>query len=305
MMALPSLNAIRVFEAAARQGSFKAAAEELSLSPSAVSRHIRALELSLGVVLFERGFREVRLTEKSTHYARRLTEALRTIVDATEEIGAYGPQRRRSKRRITLSVNSVFMNLWLADRLAGFRRLCPEYDVEVSVHDDQERGGNPRADLKVLFTPDDSVDPSSTLLVPLVIIPVCAPALAKGRNGLRRPADLARHRLLHENTTLWWEEWIEAQGVRGIDPKAGAIFHDPSLAIREAVNGGGVALADNIMAEDLLRQGHLVDPFGIRRPIPNCYALAVRSGALAQNGVHRFREWLVAEIEKHKRVMKL
>jgi LysR family glycine cleavage system transcriptional activator len=197
------------------------------------------------------------------------------------------------------------MNLWLADRLPRFRATCPELEIEASVHDDAGRGGNPRADLKVLFAPDDLIDPTSTRLVSLVIIPVCAPELTKGKTPLRKPADLAKHRLLHENTTAWWEEWIEAEEVAGVDPKAGAIFHDPSLAIREAVNGGGVALADNIMAEDLLRRGLLVEPFKTRRPIPSCYCLAQRPGASSHTGVHRFREWLVSEIEQHKRAMRL
>jgi LysR family glycine cleavage system transcriptional activator len=304
-MSLPSLNAIRVFEAAARRSSFKAAAEELSLSASAVSRHIRSLEHALGVELFERGFREVQLTEKATYYARRLSEAFRAIEASTEEISAYGPSRRRRSKRITLSVNATFMNLWLADRLPRFRASSPDCELEVSIHDDSGKGGNPRADLRILFTSDDLVEPSSVRLVRLLIIPVCAPALTRGRQALRRPADLVRHRLLHENTTGWWEEWIEAQGVTGVDPKAGAIFHDPSLAIREAVNGGGVALADNIMVEDLLRRGLLAEPFKIRRPIPNCYCLAQRGGASSLTGVRQFREWLIAEVEQHKRAMKL
>lgn len=95
------------------------------------------------------------------------------------------------------------------------------------------------------------------------------------------------------------------EGVTGVDPKAGAIFHDPSLAIREAVNGGGVALADNIMAEDLLAKGLLVAPFPIRRRIPNFYCLAERSGASSLLGVKQFRQWLFAEVGRHKRAMKL
>jgi LysR family glycine cleavage system transcriptional activator len=142
-------------------------------------------------------------------------------------------------------------------------------------------------------------------LVSLITLPVCAPSLTKGPSALKKPADLARHRLLHENTTAWWEEWIVGEGVKGVDPRAGAIFHDPSLAIREAVNGGGVALADNIMVEDLLAQGLLVTPFAIRRKIPHCYALAVRPGAAALAGVKQFRQWLMGEVTRHKRAMQL
>jgi LysR family glycine cleavage system transcriptional activator len=304
-MSLPSLNALRAFEAAARLLSFKDAADELKITPSAVSRHIRSLELTLGIELFERGFRQVQLTEKATHFAKRLSEAFRAIQDSTDEVMAYGPARRRKQKRVTLSINTTFMNLWLADRLPRFRAGHPECELEVSIHDDQGKGGNPRADLRILFTDDAIDDPALTRLVSLIIIPVCAPSLLKGANALRRPADLAKHRLLHENTTVWWEEWIVGEGVTGVDPKGGAIFHDPSLAIREAVNGGGVALADNIMAEDLLARGLLVAPFKIRRRIPSCYCLAQRSGASVLTGVKQFRAWLATEIDLHKRAMNL
>jgi len=306
-MALPSLNAIRAFEAAARLLSFKDAADELGITPSAVSRHIRSLELALGIDLFERGFRQVQLTERAQPYARRLTEAFKVIADATEDASATAIGRRRRPKRVTLSSNAAFMNLWLADRLPRFRIACPECELELSTHDDTGRGGNPRADLRILFIDDgnDDDDPSHLLLVSLIILPVCAPALTAGSSALKTPSDLARHRLLHENTTRWWEEWIAGEGVKGVDPKTGAIFHDPSLAIREAVNGGGVALADNIMAEDLLARGQLVTPFPIRRKIPSRYVLAVRSGAQSLAGVKQFRQWLLAEISQHKQAMGL
>lgn len=304
-MALPSLNAIRAFEAAARLLSFKEAADELRLTPSAVSRHIRSLEQALGVALFERGFRQVKLTAQAQIYARRLTDAFRIISDATEAINAQSGNRRKRQKRVTLSINATFMNLWLADRLPQFRAACPECELEVSIHDDRGQGGNSRADLRILFVSEDEADPALMPLVSLVILPVCAPSLTKGANALRKPADLARHRLLHENTTAWWEEWIDGEGVKGVDPKRGAIFHDPSLAIREAVHGGGVALADTIMVEDLLAQGLLVTPFPIRRKIPSQYALAVRSGAAGLVGVKQFRQWLISEIGRHRRAMQL
>lgn len=304
-MALPSLNALRAFEASARLLSFKSAADELKLTPSAVSRHIRTLEERLGLPLFERNFRQVQLTEKAVYYARRLSEAFRIIEDSTDEITAYGPAKRRRLKRFTLSINATFMNLWLADRLPRFRKANPNCELEVSIHDDAGKGGNARADLRILFTSDAVDDPSLTPLVPLIIIPVCAPALTKGPNALRKPTDLAKQRLLHENTTVWWEEWLTGEGVSGVDPTQGAIFHDPSLAIREAVNGGGVALADNIQAEDLLACGQLVAPFAIRRRIPSCYCLAQRPGASSLAGVKQFRLWLMDEIARHRRKMKL
>lgn len=304
-MPLPSLNAIRAFEAAARLSSFKLAAEELNLSQSAVSRHIRTLEIALGAELFEREFRQVKLTGKAVYYARRVSEAFKILHDATDEISARGPTSRRGAERVSLSINATFMNLWLADRLPKFRSGNPGYELEIAVHDDAGRGGNPRADLRILLTDENDDDPSLTKLISLIIFPVCAPSLTKGPNGLRSPKQLARHRLLHENTTAWWDEWITGEAVAGVDAKQGAIFHDPSLAIREAVNGGGVALADNIMAEDLLARGLLVTPFPIRRKISSCYSLAIARGKASSNATRQFRDWLTAEIVLHKKAMKL
>lgn len=304
-MALPSLNAIRAFEAAARLLSFKDAAEELRITPSAVSRHIRALETALGVVLFERGFRQVRLTDKAEIYARRLAEAFQGISDATDEISVAGAGRKRRAKRVSLSINAAFMNLWLADRLPRFRAQCPDCELEVSIHDDRGQGGNPYADLRILFTREDDDDPALAPLLSLIVLPVCAPSLTQGAAGLRKPQDLARQRLLHEATTAWWEQWIANERLTGVDPRAGAIFHDPALAVREAVNGGGVALADSIMAEDLLARGLLVTPFPSRQRIPYCYALSVRQGAGQLTGVKRFRQWLLAEIARHKKAMAL
>lgn len=298
-MKLPSLNAIRAFEAAARLRSFKDAADELRLTPSAVSRHIRSLEQTLGTELFERGIRQVTLTPKATHYARRLSTAFRSIENATQEMDGHG--RPEAARRASLSINATFMNLWLADRLPQFRAEHPDCELDVAIHDDENRGGNPSADLRVLFTAD--TDPSLVPLVALAVFPVCAPSLMVGPQAPKRPADLARCRLLHENTTAWWEEWFEKEGLTGLDARSGPIFHDPALAVREAVNGGGVALIDNIMAQDLLASGRLVAPFSGRHAIAQSYCLQQKPGSRSAANIRLFRKWLLAEIDGHKRVM--
>ena len=131
------------------------AADELHLTPSAVSRHIRSLEQALGVELFERGFRQVQLTEKAMPYARRLTDAFNIIGDATDEVSATGSGRRRRQKRVTLSINAAFMNLWLADRLPKFRASHPECELEVSIHYDPKAvqpagGGTPSVTERVV-----------------------------------------------------------------------------------------------------------------------------------------------------------
>ncbi|MBN9221184.1 MAG: LysR family transcriptional regulator [Mesorhizobium sp.] len=301
-MTLPSLNAARVFEAAARLGSLKDAAIEMKLTRSAVSHHIRSLEDALGAKLFNRGFRQVTLTTRGAYYARRLTEAFRMIEDATEEASVHSLARPRKSRHITLSCEPTFMNLWLADRLPKFRKLNADFEFEVSIHSANE---DPKADLCIVFAFEDATDPLTKPLLSLSITPVCSPSLHRGEIPLRVPADLARHRLLHENTTIWWEQWLAQEGICDLDLKGGTLFHDPTLVIREAVNGGGVALADTIMSEDLLNQGLLVAPFPIRHGMAAGYYLRQRQGSANKPGVRQLREWLFAEIERHKQHMQL
>lgn len=302
-MQLPSLNAIRVFEATARLGSLKAAAADLGLSPSAVSRHIAALEDTLGAKLFVRGVRSVTLTARGESYAHRLHEAFRIIETATEEAAVHMRVRQSRSDIITLGGESTFISLWLADRLEEFRRFHPQIEFEVSTAANNDIGD---ADLFIFSEFEQHNDPSFKPLLPLTILPVCAPSLATGDRPIRDVADLAGHRLLHEGTTAWWEEWLAREGVAAApEARRGAMFHDPILLLREAAKGGGVALADTIMAEDYLRRGDLVAPLSNRHRVNAGYYLRQRVGAGSKPGIKPFRDWLALKIEEHKRVMHL
>lgn len=302
-MLLPSLNAIRVFEATARLGSLKAAAAELGLSPSAVSRHIASLEDTLGARLFTRGTRGVTLTGRGESYAHRLYEAFRIIETATEEAAVHGSVRPNRARFLTLGGESTFISLWLVDRLEQFRALHPEFEFEVSTSSANEIGDS---DLFIFSEFENHNDPSFKPLLPLTIMPVCAPALLRER-PIHAPADLVSHRLLHEGTTAWWEEWLAREGVTTprAEAKAGVLFHDAVLLMREAVKGGGIALADTIMAEDFLARGELVAPLPNRHRLKAGYYLRQRVGAAGKPGIRLFRDWLDGQIEAHKRAMGL
>ena len=302
-MLLPSLNAIRVFETAARLGSLKAAAAELGLSPSAVSRHIASLEDTLGAKLFVRGVRNVTLTARGESYAHRLCEAFRTIETATEEAAVHMKVRPSRSHIITLGGESSFISLWLADRLEEFRRLHPEFEFEVSTSSDNDIGD---ADLFIFSEFENHNDPSFKPLLPLTVMPVCAPSFAAGAHPIRSAGDLLGCRLLHEGTTAWWEEWLAREGLAApAGTRTGAMFHDPVLLMREAVKGGGIALADTIMAEDFIRRGELVTPLANRHRVNAGYYLRQRVGAAAKPGIRPFRAWLSAKVEEHRQVMNL
>ncbi|MEO5760087.1 MAG: LysR substrate-binding domain-containing protein [Mesorhizobium sp.] len=297
-MALPSLNGMRAFEAAARLGSVKDAAEELHLTPSAVSRHIRALELNLGQELFERGFRQITPTTRGSYYARSLSEAFEAIWRATDDVSlGNGPRHSKAQRVRILCVPAV-LNLWLADRLPNFRRLHPSVDMEISTS-----GKRANFDLAIVDEFVYKAGPALTLMIPLVLTPVCAPSLLNGPVPLRSPADLVNHHLIHECETMRWKRWLEQEGVLDTTPKSSTTFDDCTLIMREAINGGGIALADTMMAQDLLQQGKLVAPFPARHTYPAGIYLQQRRSVGNKPGTGLFQDWLLAEVAEHKRAM--
>ncbi|MEW9307584.1 LysR substrate-binding domain-containing protein [Labrys portucalensis] len=297
-MALPSLNGMRAFEAAARLGSIKEAAEELHLTASAVSRHIRTLETTLGQDLFERGFRQVTLTTRGSYYARSLSEAFEAIWRATDDVSFHdGPRQAKAHRVRVLCVPPV-LNLWLADRLPGFRRQHPSVDLEVMTS-----GKRANFDLAIVDEFDYKAGPALTLLIPLVLTPVCAPSLLEGPLPLRSPADLIHHHLIHECETTRWKRWLEQEGIVDSPSKSGTIMDDCTAIMRETINGVGIALADTMMAQDLLEQGRLVAPFGARHTYPAGIYLYQRRSIGNKQGASLFQDWLLAEVAEHKRAM--
>ena len=299
-MALPSLNGMRAFEAAARLGSIKDAAEELHLTPSAVSRHIRTLEKTLGQELFERGFRQVTPTMRGSYYARTLSEAFETIWRATEDVSLREGPRSQKAQRVKLMCEPTFLNLWLADRLPDFRRLHPNVDLEISTS-----GKRTNVDLAIVDEFVYKAGPALTMMIPLLLTPVCAPSLLEGPVPLRSPADLLHHHLIHECETTRWKQWLEQEGISDVVVPAGSTLHDCTLIMREAMNGAGIALADTIMAEDLLRQGKLVAPFAARHAYPAGYYLQQRRSIGNKAGTSVFQDWLLEEVAGHKRAMNI
>lgn len=299
-MALPSLNGMRAFEAAARLGSIKDAAEELHLTPSAVSRHIRTLEKTLGLELFERGFRQVTPTMRGSYYARNLSEAFDAIWRATEDVSLHDRPRGQKALRVKLFCEPTFLNLWLADRLPDFRRKHPTVDLEISTSSKRAN-----VDLAIVDEFVYKAGPALTLMIPLLLTPVCSPSLLEGSIPLRTTADLVHHHLIHECETARWKQWLDQEGISAPLSQSGSTLHDCTLIMREAMNGAGIALADTIMAQDLLRQGKLIAPFSARHAYPAGYYLQQRRSIGTKPAATLFQNWMLAEVEEHKRAVGL
>lgn len=251
---LPSLNALRAFEAAARHNSFTAAAEELHVTHAAVSRHVRELEAWMGAKLFRRLGRGVDLTDAGGTYQRRLTKIFDDMASATA-----AARKALSAARLTVSVEPAFAARWLVPRLGGFHARHPDIELTVDGSDDLVDFRSDPAELAIRYGEGgwDGVD--ATFLVALTTSPVCSPGLLNGAK-LDDPRDVANYPLLHEENKDWWTQWLHEFGGSDVDLEAGLIFGNAHLALEAAEAGQGFALGDNVLVADAIATGRLVRP---------------------------------------------
>jgi LysR family transcriptional regulator, glycine cleavage system transcriptional activator len=296
---LPSLNALRAFEAAARHLSFTRAAAELNVTQTAISHQIRGLEERLGVQLFRRLPRGLLLTEEAQRYAPALRAAFEQIATATEELSASG-----SGGVLTLSTVPSFAAKWLVPRLGRFRAAHPEIDLRISAslravdfaREDFDaairmgRGNYPGLRVDALFGE--------------VMFPVCSPRLLAGPKPLSRPEDLRHHVLLHDVDASIsafaappqaWRLWLERAGVQGIDVQRGPVFEDSAMLLDAAAEGQGVALGRSALVVADLAAGRLVQPFDISLPFALTHYLVCPEATADRPKIAAFRAWLLAE----------
>lgn len=294
---LPSLNALRTFEAAARHCSFKLAAKELRVTESAVSRQIRNLEVQLGARLFERLNRRVRLTKAGESFLPTLSTAFDDIASATGRIFPDLAQPVRSKR-LQIAAETSVGECWLRPRLGKFRRAHPQVEIEVLLTDGRQVYPCDQADIVVHYGSGSWPGLHTELLMTLTEFPVCSRELANGNRPLRKPTDLCHWTLLHEDTTSLWELWLKGAGANEIDWTIGPIFHNSALCLDSAIAGDGVALGDELVAGDHLLGGRLVKPFCYNRPADAALYLLILPELLDLEEVSIFREWLHTEIKQ-------
>lgn len=286
---LPSLNALLAFEAAARHRSFTRAGRELHVTQSAVSHQVRALEEELGVPLFERRPRALRLTPAGDRVLAASRDAFDRLSRGLRRLPG------RSRRPLTVSVLPSFAAAWLLPRLPRFRVEHPA--IELNLHATQEladlHGGE--ADVAIRYGRGRHAGLRSDRLLAEEAFPVCAPALAR---RLRSPADLRGQVLLHDEVRGahgGWPEWLAAAGARGVDARRGPRFGDARLLLQAAAAGEGVALARSLLAEPELTAGRLVRPFPLGIPSRYHYALVMPAAAARRPEVRAFREFLLRE----------
>ena len=299
--AMPSLDLLRGFEAAARHLSFTKAGEELYLTQSAVSRQIKELEEQLGVELFQRRHRALSLTEAGQQFYSAAAQVLSTMRAATERL------RTQSGRRRPLSVTTThsFAALWLIPRLAGFTENHPEVDVRITAEtrvQDLERDG---LDIALRHGPASLAGPNALRLFGERVFPVCSPKLMRDKKRpLEKPADLKNHVLLQyddpdgRHPWLHWKTWLEVERIADLRPAATLSFSGYEQIIPAALAGHGVALGRSPLVKDLLAAGELVAPFKSSADPARAYFAIVSKNAAERPEVRAFLGWLKSEAAK-------
>ncbi|HEX2555687.1 MAG TPA: transcriptional regulator GcvA [Microvirga sp.] len=301
---LPPLNALRAFEAAARHGSFHAAADELAVTPGAVAQHVKALEAWLRLPLFRRlPSRGVVLTLAGQRYAASVSRLLDELAEATRRL-----VQQDNAHVLTVSTIHSFAAQWLIPRLGAFRAQNPGLDVRVVASNAMTDFAREEVDLVIRYGRGGYPGLMSELLMEETFFPVCAPALvAGGEHPLRRPEDLVHHTLLHEEgdvtipDMIGWPQWLAAAGVRGVDPRRGPRFTHTFLALQAAAGGQGVAIVTSVLIGDDVASGRLVRPFGPDVPSPYSYYLVCPPAAAELPKVQAFWRWIKEAASVHRR----
>ncbi len=297
---LPPLNALRAFEAAARHMNFSRAADELSVTPGAVSQQIQNLEDYIGAALFRRTPRGLLLTDAAQTALPALREAFDRLAEAASLLTAAV-----DGRRVTVSAAPSFAAKWLVPRLGRFEASRPEVDVWLTAGMELVDFATGEVDIAIRYGSGHYPGLEVTRLMSETVLPLCAPSLLAER-PIATPADLAGHILLHDgspdadDSCPDWAMWLAARGVKGVDGARGPRFNQSSLVIEAAMNGRGVALAKRALAQADIDAGRLVSPFDISTAVDFAYYVVhpKAKGRLSQ--VKAFTAWLKVEAEAHE-----
>ena len=290
---------LHVFSCAARHLSFTRSAEELHITPGAVSQQIRQLEERLGFRLFLRRARGVELSAEGQRLAQ-------TVSDAYGNIDAELRRLDAGEIRGTLRLRSIpsFLAKWLTPRLPRLQQRYPDIQLRLVAEDSNQALNEGDFDLAIDLNDGSYPGMLSTPLLDEQIFPVCSPSLLRGRPPLHGPADLVHYPLLHD-ITAWrgsseyaeWDFYLDGIGAGGQDVRRGHTFNRNHLTIEAAIAGIGVAIARRTLLNDELERGALIVPFGVAIPNHKRYVLLYPPGGLNQPGARAVHDWLVEEAQ--------
>ena len=286
---LPSMQALRAFEATARMHSLTKAAEALHVTHGAISHQIKILEEDIGVRLIERAGRGIRLTDEGARFAGRVRGALAELAEAVREVA-----ERTNPRQLRVSVVPSFAARWLIPRIGRFFAAHPDIDLDVRANNAYVDFNRDDADVAIRYGFGNWPGVIAEHVLDEVHFPVCSPRFAQGRLP-KSPLELAQHTLLRSEGESW-KPWFEAVGLDWPEPTRGPMFSDTAHTMQAAVDGQGIALARSTLLGSDVHNGLLVRLFDISVPGNRKYYLAYPPRLANSPKLALFRQWVLAEI---------
>lgn len=289
---IPSMQSLQAFHAVARFGSTVRAADHLNITPSAVSHQLRKIEDQLGVKLYRQNGRNIELTSAGNRYASKIGAALGMIAESSAALEESEPHGD-----LTICCAEGIGSFWFSRRIGHFADRFPTLSIKMVATADPQDVYRGHVDASIVYGDGNWKDMQVHLLYPLSFFPVCSPALVENVGKISRPDDLAAYRLLHHGDHSDWAAWLAAARVKKVDPTSGMVFSDINHSLSAAIAGHGIAIADNVLVRDSLRDGSLIRLFNEAIPGPRSYYLVVSDEKRSEPGCAAFVDWILAEIE--------
>ncbi len=292
---LSSANLLLIFEAAGRHLNFSAAATELGVSQPAVSHAMKKLERELGVPLFEREHRGVRLSKAGDAFYLRVSTALNDIYRAADEL-----KHQHNLDHVTLSVSTAFAAHWLMPRIARFQQQYPEIELRCLTTDSDTQHQHDESDLRLPLGVGQWPNHQQWHFMDEVVVAICSPGYLTGQKPIKRVDDLLDHYLLELEVNypqrLDWTSWLRKAGVDGQPKRKPFLFNDYSVVIKAALEGQGIALGWRHIVDPLLEQGRLVTAVPNTVVTDNPFYILAPGHLPLSPATVSLRDWLIAEV---------
>ncbi len=298
-MRIPSIQALRALDSFARHGAVWSAAEELSLTRSAVSHQLRLLERDLGFGLLERVGKGIALTVRGKRYANDVRKALTMLGDAGMQHG------RGLVGALTISCTPGFASLWLCTHIGEFQELYPDISLQITTPRKLDDVSDPTADAFIAYGDGNWPNCAVELLCDVEFTPLCSPALLNKLGGLAEPADAMRATLLHLGDFEDWTRWMALTRVVNPNPESGIVFSDMNLVFSAAIAGQGIAMGDELTCRTAMREGQLMRPFDAVIKATRSYYLVMGHSRAELPLLTAFATWLKSRLIEAEAVARI
>ena len=291
-MRLPNLSGLRAFEAAARHQSFKLAADELNITPTAISHRIRRLEQDLDTRLFHRQTRAIALTRDGEVLLPDVRQAFERLAEATQKLG-----RLEDDKVLTISVVTSFAVKWLLPHMPEFQAMYPDIDVRISTGMGLSTFGSDGVDMAIRYGLGQWPGTRADLLLREDSIPVASPNLLIHGNPLQDATDLSEVVLLHVSAYPDdWQRWLTMAGLPDLKPKGHLSFDESIAAQQAAIDGLGVALGRPAIIASDLKAGRLITPFSLSLHQDTAFYVVSPQATENRPNIKAFRDWILSAV---------